>query len=201
MYKKRCWLDKVSLLTIAMLFGGWCVPSFNLFKLTWSQLFNSKRTLSARTSSLRSYLLRLEWKQEIKKCWFGFFYVRMFMFILTYKSNANVEFRTCLLYTRHVLGWHDREILSDVYSKRQTSGWNWEFPKTENEQLKTVQNNCYSQNKSEDTNFGVEVMNSKAQVKEKSWSRGTNSRLPFAVKNVSFTSSSGSRSHCWSWTL
>ena len=29
--------------------------------------------------------------------------------------------------------------------------------------------------------FGVEVMNAKAQVKEKSCSRGTNSRLPFAV--------------------
>ena len=39
--------------------------------------------------------------------------------------------------------------------------------KTENVQLKPVKNNCYGQTQREATNFGVEVMNSKVQVKEK----------------------------------
>ena len=66
----------------------------------------------------------------------------------------------------------------------------WEFLKTQKVQLKTVQNNCYRQNYSEATNFGVEVMSSKAQVKG-NCSRGTNSRLPFTVNvNLSVISRS-----------
>ena len=37
---------------------------FQPFPANLSQLFNSKRTLSARTSSVRSYLLRLEWNKK-----------------------------------------------------------------------------------------------------------------------------------------
>ena len=51
--------------------------------------------------------------------------------------------------------------------KRQTSDSSWEFLKIENAQLKPVKNNCYRQTQREATNLGVEVMNSKAQVKEK----------------------------------
>ena len=49
----------------------------------------------------------------------------------------------------------------------QTSNSKWWFLKIENVQLKTVQNNCYRQKWREATNFGVEVMNSKVQVKGK----------------------------------
>ena len=51
--------------------------------------------------------------------------------------------------------------------KRQTSDSSWEFLKIENAQPKPVKNNCYRQTQREATNLGVEVMNSKAQVKEK----------------------------------
>ena len=44
----------------------------------------------------------------------------------------------------------------------------------------------------ETTYFGEEIMNSKRQVlKEETWSRGTNSRLPFDV-NVKLNFSNGS---------
>ena len=69
--------------------------------------------------------------------------------------------------SRHRLALAIWEILSDVYGKRQTSDSSWEFLKIENVQLKPVKNNCYRQTQREATNLGVEVMNSKAQVKEK----------------------------------
>ena len=48
----------------------------------------------------------------------------------------------------------------------------------------------------ETTNLCVEIMNSKRQVKEETWSRGTNSRLPFDVNvmlNLSIISFGGVR--------
>ena len=43
----------------------------------------------------------------------------------------------------------------------------WEFLKIENEQIKTAQNNSYGKKCRETTNLGVEIMNSKRQVKRK----------------------------------
>ena len=42
----------------------------------------------------------------------------------------------------------------------------WEFLQTENEQLKTVQNNCYGQNYREATDFEVEVVDSKTNLRK-----------------------------------
>ena len=42
----------------------------------------------------------------------------------------------------------------------------WEFLQIENEQLKTVQNNCYGQNHREATDFEVEVVDSKTNLRK-----------------------------------
>ena len=54
--------------------------------------------------------------------------------------------------------------------KQQTANGRFKFRNSQNRkraELKEVQNNCYRQNQRETTNFGVEIMNSKAQVKGK----------------------------------
>ena len=61
------------------------------------------------------------------------------------------------------------EFKLHVYGKRQTSDSSWEVFKTENEQIKTAQNNFYGWKITvrEITTLGVEIINSKRQVKRK----------------------------------
>lgn len=54
----------------------------------------------------------------------------------------------------------------------------WEFLQIENEQLKTVQNNCYGQNYREATDFEVEVVDSKTNLRKDLDRVVKNSRLP-----------------------
>ena len=60
-----------------------------------------------------------------------------------------------------------REFKLYVYGKRQTSDSRWEFLKIENEQIKTVKKILMDKKLSETTNLGVEIRNSKRQVKRK----------------------------------
>jgi len=53
----------------------------------------------------------------------------------------------------------------------------WEFLKIENEQIKQLKTTLMDRKLRETTNLGVEIMNSKRQVKKKR----TNSRVPFDV--------------------
>ena len=59
------------------------------------------------------------------------------------------------------------EINIHVYDKRQTSDSSWESLREKNKQMKTVQNNSYGENWLETTYFGVEVINSKRQLRGK----------------------------------
>ena len=76
--------------------------------------------------------------------------------------------RACMEFSKH-----------NVYGKRQTSDSSWEFLRIENEQLKTI---IMDNKLLETTYLSVEVMNSKRHTSTgETWSRGTNSRLPFDV--------------------
>ena len=60
-----------------------------------------------------------------------------------------------------------REFKIHVYGKRQTSDSGWEFLGMKKKQIKTVQNNSYGENWLETTYYGVEVINSKRQLRGK----------------------------------
>ena len=76
----------------------------------------------------------------------------------------------------------NREIKVHVYAKRQTSDSTWEFLRIENKQIKTVQNHSYVYNGLETSYFFLSWSNKQyTTIKGKTWSRGTNSRLPFCV--------------------
>ena len=68
-----------------------------------------------------------------------------------------------------------REFKVYVYGKRQTSDASWEFVNIENVQLKKFKTTSVDKKLRETTNLCVEVMNSKRQIKCKTWSPGTNS--------------------------
>ena len=62
---------------------------------------------------------------------------------------------------------NNREIKIHVYGKRQTLDSSWEFLREKNKQIKTVQKSSYGENWLETTYFGVEVINSKRQLRGK----------------------------------
>ena len=59
-----------------------------------------------------------------------------------------------------------------------------------NEQTKAAENNSYGKNWRESTDVRLVIMKSKQQVNWKTWSRGTNSHLLFAVNAMLDLSSS-----------
>ena len=76
----------------------------------------------------------------------------------------------------------NREIKVHVYAKRQTSDSTWEYLRIENKQIKTVQNHSYVYNGLETSYFFLSWSNKQyTTIKGKTWSRGTNLRLPFCV--------------------
>ena len=82
-------------------------------------------------------------------------------------------------------------LIRVTFTAKQTSDSSWEFLKTENKQVKTVQNDSYGSNWRETSYFWVKVINSKRQLTGKRRSCGTKSRLPFGenvILNLSILS-------------
>ena len=71
-----------------------------------------------------------------------------------------------------------------VYGKRQTSDSSWEFLQIKDEKKKQLKTILMDKKLREITNLGVEMMNSKRQVKRKLVGSRSTTRLPFDVNMI-----------------